>query len=177
MTDQDLCSSVMYPQVFDEYEAFVKEYGDVSGLPTANYFDGMEPGESFEMTHNGRDINVKYICRSPTSAEDGMCDVIFEVMGLPRIVRVVDKSQADTGKRNARADAGNAKQLGSPMPGQILVYKVGVGDSVEKGQALLSLTAMKMETVVVAPVAGEIASLTLGAGDNVDGGDLLLTFA
>jgi pyruvate carboxylase len=136
----------------------------------------MEPGESFDMVHNGRDINIRFICRSPTSEKDGMCDVIFEVMGLPRIVRVVDKSQADSGKRNARADAGNAKHLGSPMPGQILNYRVAVGDTVAKGDPLLSLTAMKMETVVVATVSGKIASITLAAGDNVQGGDRLLTF-
>eukprot|EP00923_Selenidium_pygospionis_P030151 GHVN01053549.1.p1 GENE.GHVN01053549.1~~GHVN01053549.1.p1 ORF type:complete len:1100 (+),score=200.78 GHVN01053549.1:305-3604(+) len=40
----DLVSSVVYPQVFDEYQDFVKEYGDVSILPSAEYFTGAVVG-------------------------------------------------------------------------------------------------------------------------------------
>jgi pyruvate carboxylase len=54
----------------------------------------------------------------------------------------------------------------------IIEVKVKVGDVVKKGQPLLVLSAMKMETVVAAPKAGRIVSLPIAVGDNLAGNDL-----
>ena len=66
-------------------------------------------------------------------------------------------------------------QVGSPMPGTIIDIRVKVGDQVEKGAALIVLSAMKMEMVVQAPIAGKIKSLDVSQGMKMEGGDLLLT--
>ena len=52
-TDDDLFCSVMYPQVFKEFQDFKRKYGDVSVLPTLSYFHGLEPGEEISITIEG----------------------------------------------------------------------------------------------------------------------------
>ena len=42
-SDDELFSSVMYPQVFDDFQGFRRKYGDVSVLPTTAYFHGLVP--------------------------------------------------------------------------------------------------------------------------------------
>ena len=61
------------------------------------------------------------------------------------------------------------------MPGTVIDIRVKVGDSVEKGAALVVLSAMKMEMVVQAPKAGKIKSLDITQGMKLEGEDLLLT--
>ena len=45
-SDRELASYLMYPQVFTDYAAHLRTYGDVSQVPTKVYFYGMEPGEA-----------------------------------------------------------------------------------------------------------------------------------
>lgn len=63
----------------------------------------------------------------------------------------------------------------SPMPGNVLKINVKVGDSVEEGQAVAVLEAMKMENDIVAPSAGTVASINVSIGDSVNTGDVLVT--
>jgi 3-methylcrotonyl-CoA carboxylase alpha subunit len=55
----------------------------------------------------------------------------------------------------------------SPMPGKIIAVEIAVGDSVTKGQKLLTLEAMKMEHTLVAPFDGTVAELSAVAGAQV----------
>lgn len=66
-------------------------------------------------------------------------------------------------------------QVGAPMPGSVIDIRVAVGDKVEKGAALVVLSAMKMEMVVQAPVAGVIKSLDIKPNMKLEGDDLLMT--
>jgi biotin carboxyl carrier protein len=61
------------------------------------------------------------------------------------------------------------------MPGQIVEVSCKVGDSVEAGDRLLVLEAMKMQQPIVAPVTGLVASLLVSKGDQVDDGQVLAT--
>lgn len=70
--------------------------------------------------------------------------------------------------------AGSTK-IESPMPGTILSINVNVGDTVEAGQAIIILEAMKMENEIVAPKAGKITSVNTTKGSSVNSGDLLAT--
>ena len=64
--------------------------------------------------------------------------------------------------------------LKSPMPGQVVAFKVAVGDSVKKGDPLAVIEAMKIEHTITAPTDGVVAELLFGAGDLVADGDELL---
>ncbi len=58
----------------------------------------------------------------------------------------------------------------SPMPGKVVTVSVSVGDKVTKGQAILTLEAMKMEHALTAPFDGEVEALSVSAGDQVNEG-------
>ncbi len=76
--------------------------------------------------------------------------------------------------------AGSPESTGefrSTMPGQVVDVFVADGDSVEKGQKLLILEAMKMQTAIVAPFDGVLEHLAVAKGDQVSDGQLLLRVA
>ncbi len=58
----------------------------------------------------------------------------------------------------------------SPMPGKIAAVHVAVGDSVARGQALVTLEAMKMEHALTAPFDGVVAEVAATLGDQVSEG-------
>ena len=64
--------------------------------------------------------------------------------------------------------------LKSPMPGQVVAFKVAVGDTVKKGEPLAVIEAMKIEHTITAPTDGVVAELLFAAGDLVADGDELL---
>ena len=76
---------------------------------------------------------------------------------------------AHVGEENAAVGS-----LKSPMPGQVVAFKVAVGDSVKKGDPLAVIEAMKIEHTITAPTDGVVAELLFGAGDLVADGDELL---
>ena len=75
----------------------------------------------------------------------------------------------------AASGTAGATKVTSPMPGTVLSINVNVGDTVEAGQAIVVLEAMKMENEIVAPKAGKITSINTTKGASVNSGDLLAT--
>ena len=76
---------------------------------------------------------------------------------------------AHVGEENAAVGS-----LKSPMPGQVVAFKVAVGDTVKKGEPLAVIEAMKIEHTITAPTDGVVAELLFAAGDLVADGDELL---
>ncbi|MCF8480045.1 MAG: acetyl/propionyl/methylcrotonyl-CoA carboxylase subunit alpha [Rhodospirillum sp.] len=64
--------------------------------------------------------------------------------------------------------------LSAPMPGKVVQVMVAPGDAVTKGQALLVLEAMKMETTIAAPADGVVKEVCFSAGDQVNDGAALI---
>ena len=63
------------------------------------------------------------------------------------------------------------------MPGKVLSVKVSVGDSVQDGDLVLLLEAMKMENEIFATGSGKVAQVRVSPGDSVNTGDVLLVIA
>ncbi len=66
--------------------------------------------------------------------------------------------------------------LRAPMPGRVVALLAQPGQRVEKGAALLSLEAMKMEHTLTAPAAGTVKAFHCALGDQVEDGAELLEF-
>jgi acetyl-CoA/propionyl-CoA carboxylase biotin carboxyl carrier protein len=82
-------------------------------------------------------------------------------------------------KRSAGAATGGAAGGGNgevvaPMQGTIVGVNVAVGDTVEAGDAVVVLEAMKMENSIPADIAGTIEDVKVATGDSVGAGDLLV---
>ena len=69
-----------------------------------------------------------------------------------------------------------SKLLLCPMPGLVTRIDVGVGDSVEEGQALCVVEAMKMENILRAEHRGTVAKVNAGPGDSLAVDDVILEF-
>lgn len=82
--------------------------------------------------------------------------------------------ERQTNTRRQSAWAGHGRDsLEAAMPGQVRAVLVQEGDSVEKGQTLALLEAMKMEIKVAAPHAGRVAKVLIAAGQVVQRGQTL----
>ena len=76
----------------------------------------------------------------------------------------------------AGEEEGGSGRLTAPMPGKITSIKVGAGTSVEEGEALMVVEAMKMEHTIFAPLSGTISEIRFAEGDQVAEGDELISF-
>ena len=70
--------------------------------------------------------------------------------------------------------AGNVK-IEAGAAGKVFKIEAAAGTAVKKGDTVLVLEIMKMETPVVAPEDGTVASINVNVGDMVEAGALLAT--
>jgi pyruvate carboxylase len=106
---------------------------------------------------------------------DGSRTVFFELNGQPRDLTVVDHSLEPEAARHPKVDPNDACQIGASMPGMIVAVPVRAGDAVARGQKLLSMEAMKMESSIYADRDGKVGQVFVKPGSTVEAGDLLLT--
>jgi biotin carboxyl carrier protein len=76
--------------------------------------------------------------------------------------------------RSTRPGGGEPLEIRAIIPGRIASVAVTVGDTVETGQSLLAVEAMKMQNELRAPRAGVVVRVAASAGANVELGDLLV---
>jgi len=74
-------------------------------------------------------------------------------------------------------EGSGGNQIVAPMPGRVVLVKASVGDTVEEGQELLVMEAMKMELALKAPRAGTIESVSATQGEFVEADAVLVRFA
>ncbi len=172
--DDDLFSHLMYPAVFADFAKFSQSFGEVSALPTPAFFYGLAPGEEISVSiEEGKVLFIKLI-NIGASDKEGKRTISYELNGVPREAVVVDKSVAPKTKSRVKADTADALQLGAPIPGMVTAVHATVGAKVAKGDKLMTLEAMKMQTNVLAPADAIVAELLAGVSDSVESGDLLV---
>jgi pyruvate carboxylase len=176
-TPREVVSWLLYPRVFEEFARHQARYGDVSVLPTPAFLEGPKPGEELSVDiEPGKTLLIRLLTVGEPHG-DGMRTVFFELNGQPRSVTVADASLAGEVKRRPKATVGDVREVGAPMPGLVVTVAVRTGDKVRKGQKLLSLEAMKMETTVYAERDGTIAEVLVTPGTPVEAGELCARYA
>jgi pyruvate carboxylase len=171
---REALSFLLYPRVFPELAAHERTYSDTSILPTSIFFHGPDPGvENPVEIEPGKTLIVKLLAVGEPHA-DGKRTVFFELNGQPREVEVTDRSLASSVRETPKADPADPNQVGAPLPGLVVGVAVSVGDPVRKGQKLLSIEAMKMETTIYADRPGRVAEVLAVVGHQVKTGELLL---
>ncbi|MEL7461135.1 MAG: pyruvate carboxylase [Pseudomonadota bacterium] len=173
---EDLMGYLMYPKVFTDYRARHDTYGPVRTLPTKTFFYGMEAGDEISAEIDpGVTLEIRMQAIGETH-EDGLARVFFELNGQPRVIRVPDRAAAVSTEIRPKAELGNDKHLGAPMPGVIASVGAVAGAEIKAGDLLLTIEAMKMETGLHAEADGVIKAVHVTPGAQIDAKDLLIEF-
>ncbi len=114
------------------------------------FFFGPEPRTEIPIEiEEGKTLIVRFLTVGEPHA-DGTRTVFFELNGQPREVVITDRSLASSVREVPKADPADPNQIAAPLPGLVVGIAVSEGDAVRKGQKLLSIEAMKMETTLYA---------------------------
>jgi len=176
LSDHDLASYLMYPKVFVEYARHRAVFEDVSVIPTPVFLGGLRDGEETAVEiDRGKTLLVRLQGRSEPD-EEGHCKLFFELNGQPRVIRVAKAGLVST-EQHPKIDDHNPGHVGAPMPGTVVTVAVEPGQRVAKGDALISLEAMKMETMLRAERDAEVREVYVKPGQTVAAKDLLIELA
>jgi pyruvate carboxylase len=174
VTDFELATYLMYPKLFLDFAADRAAFGDIGSLPTSVFFFGMQSGQEIAVDlERGKTLIVRYVTTSDVH-EDGSRTVFFELNGQPRSIRAADRSQVAKRPAQRKVEPGNPAHVGAPMPGIVATLPVHVGQLIHRGEALLTLEAMKMETTVRAERDGMIKDILVRPGLPIEAKDLLV---
>ncbi len=86
-------------------------------------------------------------------------------------VKAAPKSAPEPKKEPASSATGTS--VTAPMPGMVIKYEKNVGDSINEGETIVVIEAMKMENALPAPVSGVVKTVNYKSGDSVAKGDVL----
>jgi pyruvate carboxylase len=168
----DFLSYKFYPKVFEDYFKHFQTYGNVSPIPSLEFFYGMKNNDEImiEISH-GKNIIVKleYVGEPD---ENGVRTVFFKLNGQTRAIEIKDKHIQIEKRANIKVSGAN--EIGAPLQGMISKIFVKAGDVVKKNAPLFTIEAMKMETTIVANQNSKIKSVQLKEGKMVDADDLVI---
>ncbi len=176
VTDYDVISYALYPQVFLDYKQFCEDYGDLSVLDTPTFFYGMKLDEQIEVEIEEGKTLIIHLESISQPKPDGTRIVYFELNGQTREIVIKDKSIRSSVAFRPKIEKGNEKHIGATMPGTVLQVNCKKGDIVKKGDHLLTTEAMKMETSIQAPFDGVIKDVYVKDGSIIEVDDILIEF-
>jgi pyruvate carboxylase len=164
---------LLFPAPTSAFETHREHYGDTSVLSTKDFFYGLEPDIEHTVTlEQGVTLLIELEAISEAD-ERGYRTVLATLNGQLRPVSVRDESITTDVKAAERAERGNDHHVPAPFGG-VVTLQVEEGASVESGQTVATIEAMKMEASISAQRSGTVARLAIGKVQQVEGGDLLL---
>jgi pyruvate carboxylase len=167
----------LYPQVFTDFTLRQREMGEFAMLDTPIFLYGMEPEEErLVQLEEGKTLVVKFVLQGPAD-EQGQRRMYFMLNGQPREIQVRDRSVKLKQPERPKARRETPGHVGAPMPGKVISVGAKAGEVVKRGQPLLTLEAMKMETSVTASEDGVLDEVLVKIGEQVAAGDLLAVIA
>ena len=175
--DEDLNGYLMYPKVFLDYMERHLTYGPVRTLPTKTFFYGMSSGDEISLEIDpGKTLEIRMQAIGETD-ENGEVKVFFELNGQPRVIRVPNRLVTSETTSRPKADPSNSNHIGAPMPGVISTVSVNEGQAVKKGDLLLTIEAMKMETGIHVERDAKIKAVHVKPATQIDAKDLIIELA
>ncbi len=169
--EEDVLSYAMFPDIAKQFLTQRKNHSltpEVVNLPTAT---SVNTASEFDIALHGEHYQVKIAGYGEREKNQHLCFLWID--GVPEEVMVtVDEQEAlRVVKPKASAGPGDIKVA---MPGTIVSIDVTVGQKLAKGDTLLVLEAMKMETEIQAPFAGVVTGVFYQKGDKVTPADILI---
>lgn len=92
LTNRDIMSAALYPEVTNDYLNFREQYGPVDKLETRIFLTGPKVGEEFDVTiEKGKTLAIKTLAVAEDLTKNGEREVFFEMNGQLRSVFIKDK--------------------------------------------------------------------------------------
>ncbi len=173
----DYLSWKLYPKVMEDAILKFNQFGDMSKVPTKNFFYGMQPNEECIIEIAPGKVIIVELLSVGNADKDGNRMIYFKVNGQTRSVIVADRTLKIEKKENQKISPENDGHIGAPLQGMLSKLLVKQGDVVKKNTPLFVIEAMKMETTVTAPTEGKVARLVLNEKTMVQSNDLVLEIA
>jgi pyruvate carboxylase len=170
---RQVLNSLLFPGPARDYDEAVRQYGDLSVLPTPAFLYGLAPGGEVHVSLKAGMSLYLALDAVGEADEGGFRSVFCRLNGQPRVVVVRDRSVQDTRPRGERAQTDNPSHVAAPFAG-VVTLAVAAGDAVEAGQTVATIEAMKMEASITTAVAGTVQRVAVPPVASVDGGDLLM---
>lgn len=189
-SEEDVLTYAMFPDIG---ETFLKERNANSLVPepllskedvhasgprfAPNEFNVTLHGETFHIKltgsgHEGEEKRPMYV------TVDGVAEeVLVETLSEIELTNGGSSTGTNTKKKessNGRPRPSHKGCITTAMPGTIVAIKVGIGDAVKAGDAVLVIEAMKMENEIQASTSGTVVALNVQKGDNVTPDETLL---
>jgi len=163
---------LMLPGPAAERAAAEERWGDVSVVPTRAFLYGLEKGEEVALDlEPGVRLYVRL--EAITDADErGIRTLLILLNGQQRPIDVRDHSLEPETSAREKADPRDDRHVPAPMTG-IVTLTVDEGATVDAGQQIATIEAMKMESTISAPTDGTVERLAVPSGTNVEPGDLL----
>ncbi|RCW38232.1 pyruvate carboxylase [Halopolyspora algeriensis] len=164
---------LLFAKPTKEFTEHRHAYGDTSLLSSKDFFYGLRPGEEYSVDlEPGVRLLIGLEAISEAD-ERGMRTVMAILNGQMRPIQVRDRSVASNMPVAEKADRSNPGHVPAPFSG-VVTLTAAEGDTVETGQTVATIEAMKMEAAITAQQGGTIKRLAIGSVQQVEGGDLIL---
>ena len=174
---KQVMSYCMYPKVYEDYLEAKLDNGEFVHMGSDVFFHGITEGETCEIALSEGKILVTKLVEIRKPDMEGFRELIFEVNGNRRTVKILDKAAKSvaTVASTVMADEGNPNEVGANIPGTLIKLLVKEGDEVKENEPIAVLEAMKMETNVLATATGKIGKINVKEGQQVVAGELIAT--
>ncbi|MEO7349784.1 MAG: pyruvate carboxylase [Terrimesophilobacter sp.] len=164
---------LLFPAPTKIYEEVRDRFGDLSVIDTVDYLYGLRSGvEHIVEIETGVNLIISLEAIGKADSK-GMRTVMAMINGQIRPVFVRDNSITVESKAAEKANTAMPGQVAAPFSG-VVSLKVSLGDSVEAGQVVASIEAMKMEAAITCSASGRVARVAIPETQQVDAGDLLM---
>lgn len=125
-------------------------------------------GGTFSIIENGHSYDIELV------PKDGPKKYTAHTLHETFDVEVIDAEARYLQNRNAGASGAAESKITSPMPGKVVKVLVTEGDPVQKGETVIIISAMKMESEYKAPRDGVVKKVYVKSEDTVDGSQVLI---
>jgi pyruvate carboxylase len=164
---------LLFPGPTIQFDAVREQYGDLSVVDTVDYLYGLRQGQEHVIDIE-KGVSLYIGLEAIGDADDkGMRTVMTVINGQMRPVFARVRGIAVDTKSAEKADPTVPGQVAAPFSG-VVTLQVADGDTVEAGQSVASIEAMKMEAAITASIAGTVVRVAIPRTQQVDGGDLLV---
>ncbi|HKM24136.1 MAG TPA: biotin/lipoyl-containing protein, partial [Corynebacterium sp.] len=170
---------LLFPKQAAEFAEHRRQYGNTAALEDRVFFYGLKEGEENVIRLIGEHGQPPMVVRLDAVGEPdekGMRQVVTNVNGQIRPMKVRDRSVESVTASAEKADTTNPGHVAAPFAGVVMVT-AKVGDEVKAGDPVAVIEAMKMEATITATKDGVVDRVALAQATKVEGGDLIVVIA